>query len=75
MFVMKGMTTELINKYDCSVCKEMGIEHEVLKDVPGPPTTKSSCWGEGLPTTKRKCTGCGFEDGPWVSANLVGGGW
>jgi len=73
-FVMKGSTPELVNKYDCSSCLESGRTHEVI-DVAGPFTGPSSCWGSGLPTTKRHCTGCGFEDGPWISAELVGGGW
>lgn len=74
MFIMKGYTPDLVNTYYCSKCKENDIEHEVI-DIPGPPTTSKSDWGPGLPTTLRKCTGCGDTDGPWVSADIVGGHW
>ena len=67
-FVMKGYTSELVNTYYCKPCKDSGIEHEVIK-VPGPHTDS------GIPTTLRRCTGCLAEDGPWVSADHVGGGW
>ena len=73
-FRMKGYTAELLNTYDCEDCKAKGIEHEVI-NVAGPTTTRSSTWGSGLPTTMRQCTNCGFKDGPWVSADIVGGGW
>lgn len=73
-FIMRGMTPELINTYHCSACLENGAEHTVT-NVPGQPTSRYSCWGAGLPTTMRKCSGCGFTDGPWVSADIVGGGW
>lgn len=64
------------NQYRCSHCSKLALplEHEVIQ-VPGPLTTKRSDWGPGIPTTMRKCTCCGFEDGPWVSAEEVGGGW
>lgn len=74
MFVMKGYSRYQINRYDCSICLQHGVEHKVI-DIPGPPTTKQSCWGPDLPTTLRTCTGCGATDGPWVSTDLVGGGW
>lgn len=74
MFEMKGMSPELINKYDCRTCRDNGTPHEVI-DVAGRPTTSASCWGEGIPTTMRHCTGCWHEDGPWVSADIVCGGW
>ena len=74
MFIMKGTTPELINTDHCLDCKEANRQHQV-SEIPGPTSTKDSNWGPGLPTTMRLCSGCGFEDGPWVSAELVGGGW
>lgn len=62
------------NDYECRNCKADGKEHEV-KDIPGPHTDSRSSWGEGLPTTLRLCSGCGHQDGPWVSSEIVGGGW
>ncbi len=64
----------IINEYECADCRDAGIQHEV-KNVPGPPTTRTSTWGAGIPTTYRECSGCGRKDGPWVSAGIVGGGW
>lgn len=64
----------LANQYNCRDCSRDGESHEVVH-VPGPPTGASSTWGPGLPTTMRHCTRCGAEDGPWVSADIVGGGW
>jgi hypothetical protein len=61
--------------YSCSDCTEKKIHHEVQQDIPGPPTDSRSNWGSGLSTTMRRCTGCQHEDGPWVSAKLVGGYW
>lgn len=62
------------NVYDCVACKEKGIEHEV-KTVPAGFTNHNSTWGSGIPTTKKQCSNCGTEDGPWVSASMVGGCW
>ena len=73
-FVMKGYGPGELNKYWCSHCKQDGIEHEVV-NIPGPSTNQHSSWGAGLPTTMRQCTTCKREDGPWVSAALVGGGY
>jgi hypothetical protein len=76
MFVMKiSETGELLwNQYDCKHCKDLDFDHEVI-DVPGPSTGRDSHWGPGLPTTLRKCTHCGYSDGPWISSDIVGGGW
>ena len=60
--------------YDCSNCLADGIEHRII-DIQGPLTDRSSHWGSGLPTTLRQCTACGRQDGPWISADIVGGGW
>ena len=73
-FTMKGYERHLVNTYFCDDCKAAGREHDVI-DIPGPFTDRRSCWGEGLPTTMRKCTACGHTDGPWISADLVGGGY
>ena len=62
------------NLYDCQHCKEDGREHEVV-EVPGEPTTEASHWGPGIPSHWRECTGCKRRDGPWVSAQHVGGCW
>lgn len=62
------------NEYDCVFCKAAGVEHSVI-DVPHGQTDNSSCWGAGLPTTRRECTACHRWDGPWVSTDIVGGGW
>jgi hypothetical protein len=67
-------STPLWNQYDCTDCKAAGFDHDVV-DVPGPSTDKRSCWGAGLPTTMRECTCCKRQDGPWVSSDIVGGGW
>lgn len=64
----------VVNTYDCEQCKAAGIEHEVQSFRCGM-TNGLSCWGAGVPTTMRVCSGCGRADGPWVSADLVGGGW
>jgi len=60
--------------YECQDCKQLGIEHQVVM-VPGPPTDKRSDWGANVPTTMRECTACRRQDGPWVSSEIVGGGW
>ncbi len=73
-FKMRGFTPELINTYNCVNCKESGVDHQVLEQ-PFRETTERSHWGGGYPTTIRECSGCGRVDGPWVSADLVGGGW
>lgn len=62
------------NVYECENCKESGYDHRVI-DVPGPLTDKRSDWGAGKPTTMRKCTRCGFQDGPWISTDIVGDRW
>lgn len=62
------------NHYFCSICRENKIQHSII-NVPTTPTDSRSCWGPGVPAHRRRCTGCGFEDGPWVSAEHVGGGW
>ncbi len=64
----------ILNEYDCRECLKAKIPHQVI-DVPGLSTDRSSYWGPGLPTTMRHCTNCQAEDGPWVSAELVGGGY
>ncbi len=71
VFIMRGWTPKLINTYYCKRCKDAGIEHKVI-DIPGPITDDECDFGPGLPTTMRHCTGCSAEDGPWVSAELVG---
>jgi hypothetical protein len=58
----------------CTVCRAAGRDHQIV-EFASERTTRDSDWGPGLPTTKRRCTNCGFEDGPWVSASIVGGGW
>jgi hypothetical protein len=73
-FRMRGYSPELVNTYDCVDCKETGTPHEIV-DSPAGTTGEHSHWGSGFPTTKRTCMGCGRTDGPWVSADLVGGGW
>lgn len=60
--------------YECKHCKEEGKEH-TISDVSRGYTDRSSCWGEGVPVTYRVCSGCQREDGGWVSADIVGGGW
>ena len=62
------------NTYECENCAEAGVEHRVNK-VPHGFTGSRSCWGPGIPTTRRECSACGCWDGPWVSADIVGGGW
>jgi hypothetical protein len=74
VFIMNGHTPELVNTYHCSSCKEEGREHGVIR-IKAESTSRFSTWGEGIPATKRQCTGCLFEDGPWVSAEHVGGCW
>jgi hypothetical protein len=74
LFVMRGYDKDTINKYDCSLCKRRSITHEVVT-IPGGHTNGNSWCGPGIPTTKRRCTGCGYEDGPWVSSDIVGGCW
>ncbi len=73
-FVMKGYEKGLCNTYWCTSCHEQGIEHEVI-DIPAGHTDNTSQWGSGIARTMRHCTACGHEDGPWVSAGDVGGGW
>ncbi|MBT6050818.1 MAG: hypothetical protein HOG49_28800 [Candidatus Scalindua sp.] len=63
------------NEYVCMDCLKAGIEHEVKTGVPHGYTDRSSCWGPGVPTTIHECTGCGCWNGPWVSADIVGGGY
>jgi hypothetical protein len=58
----------------CIDCKNAGREHAVEDRREGF-TSRHSFWGEGIPTTIRVCTGCGAQDGPWVSADIVGGMW
>lgn len=64
----------LPNEYYCADCRRKGIDHSVVS-VPHGATDQSSCWGAGIPTTRRECTGCKCWDGPWVSSDLVGGGY
>ncbi len=65
----------VLNEYECSDCLKAGVAHEIKKDVPCGQTDRSSCWGPGIPTTIHLCTGCGKSSAPWVSADIVGGGW
>ena len=65
----------LPNEYECLDCKEAGLDHEVKTGVPHGCTDQYSCWGAGIPTTRNECMTCHRWDGPWVSADLVGGGW
>lgn len=60
--------------YDCDDCKKKGIPHEIKSHYEGV-TGQHGPWPPDLPTTVRICTACGKYDGPWVSADLVGGGW
>jgi hypothetical protein len=62
------------NVYECVNCRDEGKVHEV-RDVRHGETDRFSLWGAGFPTTIRQCAGCQRADGPWVSAELVGGGW
>lgn len=64
----------LWNEYDCSHCKKAGILNAVVH-VPHGHTTNRSDWGSGIAMTRRECVWYGRWDGPWVSADLVGGGW
>ena len=73
-FVMRGYGVGQINVYDCADCKKEGKAHEI-RDVPFGHTDNYSPWGEGVPRTIRQCTGCGRADGPWVSTDIVGGGY
>jgi hypothetical protein len=73
-FVMRGYGAGEVNVYDCADCKKEGISHEI-RDVLFGYTDSSSCWGSGIPRTIRQCTGCGRADGPWVSSDIVGGGY
>jgi len=62
------------NTYDCKHCLKQGIKHEVIS-VPHGHTDRHSCWGEGIPTTRTECSFCGRWCGPWVSSDIVGGGY
>lgn len=62
------------NEYICSHCSSLEYEHKIVY-VPGPSTDSKSCWGAGIPTTYRQCNHCLYKDGPWVSSDIVGGGW
>lgn len=73
-FIMRGYGPGEINTYDCKDCKEADKPHTVDSQPYGV-TSFTSCWGMGIPTTIRVCSGCGRADGPWVSADIVGGGW
>jgi hypothetical protein len=64
----------LFNQYDCRDCLKAGIPHEV-KYVPHGQTDAHSDWGAGIPTDRLECSGCKRWNGPWVSADIVGGGW
>jgi len=70
MFVLRHYN--IPTAYNCTHCLAKGVQHEVI-DVPGPPTTSSSCWGAGIPTIFKECTGCGDRDGGWVNADFVEG--
>lgn len=61
----------LWNQYNCEHCLAAGTPHNII-NIPGPPTNSRSTWGPGFPTTMRQCTNCKRQDGPWISANLVG---
>lgn len=73
-FQMRGYGPGEINVYDCADCKASGTEHTVSHESRGH-TGDSSSWGPGIPKTIRVCSGCGRGDGPWVSAEIVGGCW
>lgn len=53
----------------CTDCEGRRRPHQVEKVDTGPAPN----WG-GAPSHIRRCTGCGFSDGPWVSADDVGEG-
>jgi len=75
-FVTKRVDGEMqYNTYDCKHCLKAGIDHEVKTGVPHGYTDRYSHWGEGIPTTRMECSVCGRWCGPWVSADIVGGGW
>ena len=60
--------------YECMNCKESETEH-FIKDERRGSTDNSSHWWAEIPVTYRVCSGCKREDGGWVSADMVGGGW
>ena len=62
------------NEYWCGDCLREEIKHEV-RHVPHGHTDRYSCWGSGIPTTRMECSACGRWNGPWVSSDIVGGGW
>jgi len=64
----------LVNQYECEHCVKAGAEHEVVSVRHGV-TGRDSTWGKGVRTNRRECTRCKRWDGPWVSADSVGGGW
>ena len=69
-----NFVTDAVGEVRCRACTNAGIIHEIV-EVEAGLTTRSSCWGAGLPSMKRRCTGCHREDGPWIDADLVGGGY
>lgn len=74
LFYLRQVTDYKTNKLICRDCKREGIEHEIVSE-PYEVTNKYSDWGPRIPTTKYRCTGCQRENGPWVSASIVGEGW
>lgn len=61
-------------EYYCEDCDREGRAHRII-ERPGEPTGRRSCWGPGIPTTVKVCNRCGETSRPWVSADIVGGGW
>lgn len=66
--------TQEPNTYYCDKCRAAGKEHEIANRAAGP-TDWRSCWGSGVPMHVMYCTGCFGWTGPWVDADLVGGGY
>lgn len=62
------------DRYKCNDCTRKGLEHIVKVGIPHGFTSCDSSWGPGLPTTRRECMTCHKWDGPWLDANIVGGG-
>jgi hypothetical protein len=74
-FITKWRDGKLtFNVYECADCLPAGVQHEV-RSQPHGETGRDSHWGPGVPTTIMICTGCGRATGPWVSSEIVGGGW
>lgn len=56
-----------ITMYQCSECKEKGIQHFIFEEA-GPPARGNEYSFKGQATTIRICSACDKYDGPWVPA-------